>query len=92
MKIGEVSGSVMLSQESNLFIVRVNKVLQIVFSLFVLCSALLCFTLEKDWFKNISATSKIPSYSMLSISISFTFIYGVIDLFQSCLDYFYKPE
>lgn len=92
MKIGEVSGSVMLSQESNIFIVRVNKVLQIVFSLFVLCSALLCFTLEKDWFKNISTTSKIPSYAMLSISISFTFIYGVIDLLQSCLDYFYKPE
>lgn len=92
MKIGEVSGSVMLSQESNLFIVRVNKVLQIVFSLFVLCSALLCFSLEKDWFKNISAVNKIPSYAMLSISISFTFIYGVIDFLQICLDHFCKPD
>ena len=92
MKIGEVTGSVMLSQESNLFIVRVNRVLQIVFSLFVFCSALLCFSLEKDWFKNISASSKIPSYAMLSISISFTFIYGVIDFLQICLDHVYKPE
>lgn len=86
MNHGEVRGSVVLSQESNLFIVGVNRVLQIIFSLFVLCSAILCFTLEKDWFKNITASSKIPSYAMLSISISFTFIYGVIDFMQVCLD------
>jgi hypothetical protein len=38
VKYGEISGSVMLSQESNLFLVRVNRILQIVFSLFVLSS------------------------------------------------------
>ena len=54
--------------------------------MFVLASSVLCFTLEKDWFKGISAHAKIPSYALLGISIAFSFVYTVLDLLQALID------
>jgi hypothetical protein len=53
---------------------------------FVLTSGVLCFGLEKDWFKTVSAKMKIPSYALLGVSISFAFTNSTIDLIQYLLD------
>ncbi|TNV77042.1 hypothetical protein FGO68_gene15858 [Halteria grandinella] len=87
---GDEIASCILSKESNSFIHEVNQWLQIIFSGLVISSAFLCFTLEKDWFKSISANMKIPSYSMLGISLSFTFTYASVDLLQFLIYVFHQ--
>ena len=60
------------------------------FSLFVIASGVLCFSLEKDWFKNVSCNhsinsavlTKVPRYALLGVSISFAFIYAMLDMSQ----------
>ncbi|CDW78385.1 UNKNOWN [Stylonychia lemnae] len=80
--------SCMLSSESNRRMVKLNSIIQVLFSIFLFCSSLLCFTLEKDWFKNIPAKSKIPSYALFGVSLAFTFIYAIVDFIQFIKDYF----
>lgn len=80
--------SCMLSPENNRRMRNLNHCLQFSFSILVLCSACLCFTLEKDWFKNIPAKTKIPSYALLGVSIAFSFAYSAVDFIQYLKDYF----
>eukprot|EP00347_Sterkiella_histriomuscorum_P014000 403362551 len=82
--------SCMLSPQANRRILQLNTCLQLVFSLFVFSSSFLCFTLEKDWFKGISAQAKVPSYCLIGVSVAFSFIYTVIDLLQLAKDYLQK--
>lgn len=65
---------------------KLNKFLQILFSIFVLLSSLLCFTLEKDWFKSIPAKTKIPSYALIGVSVAFSFVYCIVDMIQYLKD------
>jgi hypothetical protein len=58
----------------------INLTISLMFSILVLLSGFLCFTLEKDWFKNISSKAKVPSYALLSVSIAFAFIHSTLDL------------
>mmetsp|Transcript_1285 Transcript_1285/g.1334 ORF Transcript_1285/g.1334 Transcript_1285/m.1334 type:complete len:174 (-) Transcript_1285:150-671(-) len=61
-----------------------------IFAMLVLGSGLLCFSLEKNWFKTISASAKVPSYALLGTSISFAFIYSVMDLIQWLFQFFQR--
>lgn len=70
--------------------IMLNQCLQLIFSVFVLCSAFLCFTLEKDWFKGIPAQTKIPSYALIGVSVAFSFIYTIVDFIQMLMDYLYS--
>jgi len=77
----------MLTPDQNRKMLLLNQCLQLLFSLFVICSACLCFTLEKDWFKGIPARTKVPSYALLGVSVAFSFIYSAVDLLQLALDH-----
>ena len=50
------------------------------FSILVLCSGVSCFLLEKDWFRRISYTLKVPLYVMLGIAVSFTVSCTLVDI------------
>ena len=50
------------------------------FSILVLCSGISCFLLEKDWFRKISYTLKVPLYVMLGIAVSFTVSCTLVDI------------
>ena len=76
----------MLTPEQNRSMLALNQCLQWLFCAFVLSSACLCFTLEKDWFKAIPARTKVPSYALLGVSIAFSFVYAVVDLAQAAVD------
>ncbi len=54
---------------------------QLTFFAGLICfSGLLCFILEKNWFVGLSATMKVPLYTILGISVAFALVFSVVDL------------
>jgi hypothetical protein len=68
----------------------------------VLISGLICFLLERDWYrravsinkkfitrnKYLNAYEKVPFYSILGVSLSFTLIFSLLDLINFSIGYF----
>ena len=54
---------------------------QLTFFAGLICfSGFLCFVLEKNWFVGLSATTKIPLYTVLGISVAFALVFSLVDL------------
>lgn len=54
---------------------------QLTFFAGLICfSGFLCFILEKNWFVGLSATTKIPLYTVLGVSVAFALVFSLVDL------------
>jgi hypothetical protein len=52
------------------------------FAVLVVVAGLFCFFLEKDWFKFISPSAKIPMYTLLGVALWFALTFSIMDLFN----------
>ncbi|GAB5353825.1 hypothetical protein AAMO2058_000067200 [Amorphochlora amoebiformis] len=54
------------------------------YSSLVMLAGLLCFALESNWVINMSASAKVPLYSILGIAVTFALLFSIIDLVNFC--------
>lgn len=58
---------------------QTKKNLFVILSILVILSGFTCFVLDQSWFLLLNYLYKIPIYSLLGVSISFTLCFMVID-------------
>uniref|UniRef100_A0A0G4HTE9 Uncharacterized protein n=1 Tax=Chromera velia CCMP2878 TaxID=1169474 RepID=A0A0G4HTE9_9ALVE len=61
------------------------------FAAMIVLSGALCFLLERHWFANMSALSKVPLYTLLGVSVSFALVFSVVDLVNFVLGFAQSP-
>ena len=54
------------------------------FSVLVMFAGVSCFILEKDWFKEVSPTTKVPMYSLLGVALWFSLSFTIMDVVNFC--------
>eukprot|EP01067_Filipodium_phascolosomae_P001321 Filipodium_phascolosomae@DN1891_c0_g1_i1.p1 len=52
----------------------------LVFACLIILSGLSCFFLERNWFHHLSTAAKVPMYSLLGVSVSFSITFAFVDL------------
>jgi len=62
------------------------RIVVLLFSALVLLAGISCFLLEKDWFKTIAPSAKVPMYMALGVALCFSVSFTTIDLINAYHD------